>query len=100
VVLFPRTCLSKNAPYNRVMTLWVTKERRIVVVVAEGASEAKNPGLMIYELDFSLRVISARPDSHFQENHHVFAEQGSLDHPWTEEEAEQLRSQVIVKGGL
>ena len=100
VVLFPKTCLAKTSPYNRVQTLWVTKERRIVVPVVEGVSEAKNPGVMIYELDFGLRVISARPDSHLQESHRVLESEGQLDHAWTEEETARLRSQVTVIGGL
>ena len=60
VVLFSRTCLSLDAPYNRAQTVWVTNERRIVVPVVEGVSETKNPGVMIYELDFGLNVVSAR----------------------------------------
>lgn len=100
VVLFPKTCPAKNAPYNRVAALWVTRERRITLAVAEGVSESHNPGVMIYELDFGLKVISARPDSHLQESHRALEVQGLLDHSWTEEETEQLRGQVIVKGGL
>jgi transcriptional regulator with XRE-family HTH domain len=100
VVLFPKTCLARTSPYNRVQTLWVTKERRIVVPVVEGVSEAKNPGVMIYELDFGLNVVSARPDSHLQESHRILEEEGQLDHAWTEEETARLRSQVIVKRGL
>ena len=65
MVVFPRTCLSKNAPYTRAQTIWVTRERRIVLPVVEGYSEEDHPGVMIYELDFDLNVISARPDSHF-----------------------------------
>jgi len=100
IVLFPKTCLAKNAPYNRAIDLRVTVGGRIMLVVAEGVSESENPGLMIYELDFGLNVISARPDSHFQESHRVFEEKGLLDHSWTEEEVEQLRRDVIVKGRL
>jgi transcriptional regulator with XRE-family HTH domain len=100
VVLFPRTCLSKNSPYNRVHSLWITKERRIVLPIVEGVSEARNPGVMIYELDFNLNVISARPDSHLQEAHRLLEIEGALDHSWTEAENERLRSQVIVKGSL
>ena len=100
VVLFPKTCLARTSPYNRVQTLWVTKERRIVVPVVEGVSETKNPGVMIYELDFGLNVVSARPDSHLQESHRILEEEGQLDHAWTEEETARLRSQVIVKRGL
>jgi transcriptional regulator with XRE-family HTH domain len=97
VVLFPRTCVSKDAPYNRVMALHVTRERRIMLAVAEGVSEARNPGVMIYELDFSLNVVNARPDSHLQEAHRALEIQGALNHSWTEEENEQLRRQVVVK---
>lgn len=100
VVLFPRTCLARNAPYNRVFELRVTRERRIMLAVAEGVSEARNPGVMIYELDYGLKVLSARPDSHLQENHRLMEVQGQLDHSWTEEENEQLKRQVIVKGEL
>jgi hypothetical protein len=96
VVLFPRTCLSLDAPYNRAQTVWVTSERRIVVPVVEGVSEAKNPGVMIYELDFGLNVVSARPDSHLQEAHRLLEAEGTLDHSWTEKETEEIRSEVTV----
>lgn len=98
VVLFPKTCLSKIAPYNRVMELRITRERRIVVVVAEGISEARNPGVMIYEFDFGLNIVNARPDSHLQENHRLLETQGLLDHAWTEEESAGLRRKVVIKG--
>lgn len=96
VVLFSRTCVSVDALYNRAQTVWVTKERRIVVPVVEGVSEAKSPGVMIYELDFSLNVISARPDSHLQDAHRALEADGKLDHSWTEAETEQLRAEVTV----
>src|ERR1035437_596466 len=100
VVLFPRTCVSQNAPYNRVPDLRITRERRIVLAVVEGVSEARNPGVMIYELDFGLNVVNCRPDSHLQEAHRAMELQGVLDHSWTEDENERLRSHVIVKGGV
>jgi transcriptional regulator with XRE-family HTH domain len=100
VVLFPKTCLAQNAPYNRVKSLWITQERRITVAVVEGVSEARNPGEMIYELDFGLNVSSARPDSHLQENHRILESQGILDHSWTEEESERMRRGVVVRGRL
>jgi len=99
-VLFPKTCLAQNAPYNRVKSLWITQERRITVAVVEGVSEARNPGEMIYELDFGLIVSSARPDSHLQENHRILESQGILDHSWTEEESERMRREVVVMGRL
>jgi hypothetical protein len=55
---------------------------------------------MIYELDYGLRVVDARPDSHLQESHRVLEAQGSLDHAWTEDENELLRRQVVVIGRL
>jgi hypothetical protein len=96
VVLFPRTCVSKEASYNRVVEMIVTRERRIMLAVAEGVSESKNPGVMIYELDFQLNVLNARPDSHLQESHRQLEIEGVLDHPWTDEEHADLRHRVIV----
>jgi len=100
VVLFPRSCVSKNAPYNRTMELRITREQRIVLAVCEGVSEQRNPGVMIYELDYGLRVVNCRPDSHLYEAHRALELQGLLDHSWTEDENKRLRSQVIVKGGV
>jgi hypothetical protein len=97
VVLFSRTCLSLDALYNRAQTVWVTKEKRIVIPVVEGVSEAKNPGVMIYELDFQLNVISARPDSHLQEAHRLLEAQRQLDHSGTEAESEQIRADVTIQ---
>ncbi len=97
ILLFPKTCLAQHAPYNRVMDVRVTRERRIVVVTAEGIAETQNPGVMIYQLDFDLNVLSARPDSRLQESHRLLEVQGHLDHHWTEEESERLRTQVVVQ---
>ncbi len=97
VVLFPRTCVSQNSPYNRVTGLHVTRERRIVLAIAEGVSEGRNPGVMIYELDFGLNVLSARPDSHLQESHRMMQLEGKLDHSWTEEENRDLAQSVAIK---
>jgi hypothetical protein len=52
---------------------------------------------MIYELDFDLNVVNARPDGHLHEAHRLLERQGELDHEWTEAENAQLRNQVIVK---
>ena len=96
VILLPRTCVSRNAPYTRVSELRITRGRRIVVVAAEGFSEAQNPGGMIYEFDFELNVVNARPDSRLQEAHRQLEIEGELDHSWTEEENERLRSEVVI----
>jgi hypothetical protein len=53
---------------------------------------------MIYELDYHLQVVNCRPDSHLYEAHRALELQGLLDHPWTEEENDRLRSEVVVKG--
>ena len=100
VILFPRTCVSKDASYIRAMELRITRERRIVVAVCDGVSEQRNPGVMIYELDFALSIVNCRPDSHLQEAHRQMELDGKLDHSWTEEENESLRRQVIVRGGI
>jgi transcriptional regulator with XRE-family HTH domain len=100
VMLFPRTCVSKNAPYTRTMEVRITRERRIVLAVCEGLSEQQNPGAMIYELDYDLRIVNCRPTSQLQESHRTLEAQGILDHAWTEEENERLRSQVVVMGRL
>ena len=71
-----------------------------MLAVAEGVSETQNPGLMIYELDYGLSVIHARPDSHLQETHRALEIQGLLDHSLAEEEIEEMRRQVVVKGKL
>lgn len=96
VVLFPRSCVSEDASYTRVSELRITRERRIVVVVTEGVSEARNPGVMIYELDFDLNVVNCRPDSHLRDAHRALEIQGQVDHSWTEEENERLRRAVII----
>jgi len=98
VVLFPRTCVSQNATFNRVSELRITRERRIMLAVVEGFSEARNPGVMIYEFDFGLNIVNCRPESQLQETHRAMELQGVLNHSWTEEESQRLRNQVIIKG--
>lgn len=96
----PKTCLSKDAHYNRVLDVRLTRERRLLVVVAEGVSEADNPGVMIYEFDYHLKLLSARPDSHLMENHHLLELEGKLDHSWDDAESQRIRQSVVVTGSI
>lgn len=88
----------EEAQNYRTMELRITREQRIVLAVAEGVSEQRCPGVMIYELDYHLQVVDCRPDSHLSEAHRALELQGLLDHPWTEEENDRLRSEVVIKG--
>jgi hypothetical protein len=89
VILFPRTCLSADAPYNRVVDLRITSHRRIMVMVAEHYSADSGPGVVIYELSFDLKLISVEPDSHLRHCHTMREAEGLAGHT-LEDELKQL----------
>ena len=56
-----------------------------MLAVVEGVSEAKSPGVMIYELDFRLNVLNARPDNHLPRDYDVNVKVRELYHKlWDE----------------
>jgi len=96
VVFFPRSCISVGQPYTRARRLRVTKER-LVVDVAEGASEAESPAF-VYELDYRLNVVSVLPGGiDVMQEHQALEARGLLDHPFSQEECERLKAGVVVR---
>ncbi len=94
VVLFPKTCLAAHQQYNRVSDLRLIPPRRILVVVSESIKDEGDQGLILYELDYDLKVLSAAPDSVFLNLHRERELEGG--HAWSQAEAEQLIKQVKI----
>ena len=91
-VLFERTCVAKatphREPYNRVISVTVNDER-ISVNVAEGEREDK-PETILYELDRHLNLVTAFPNTKFQQRHLELEGLGLLDHHFSPEELKPL----------
>jgi hypothetical protein len=92
VVLFPKTCLSELKPHNRAVDMRLIPPGRIMVVVSEDIAEAGADGLILYELDYSLNVLSAESDTRFRTIHRQRELAGG--HPWSREEARRLIASV------
>lgn len=97
VVLFPRSCIGMGQHYTRAKTLHVTKDR-IVVEVAEGTTESRDPGF-VYEFDYGLNVVNVAPSSDaVMRLHQQLEAQGKLNHPFfLATECERLKATVIVR---
>ena len=96
-VLFPRSCISKGKPYTRATNLYVTADR-VVVPVAEGTADV-NPGF-VYELDYGLRTLKVVPTGdEVRIAHQELEARGEVDHPYSREDLERLKTGVIVRSG-
>lgn len=97
VVLFPRSCISKGKPYTRVKALLVLRDR-LLVVTAEGVA-MDDPGFT-YELDYSLRPVNVVPSGDgVRVAHQALEARGELDHPYSTNDWERLKSGVIIHRG-
>ena len=95
VVIFPRSCLSKDSDFDRVTELRAVADR-VVVGVTVGVDPSNTPGKIIYEFDKNWHVISATSTAGLKENHRRAERSGVLDHRWTQEEDDAFRAQVKV----
>ena len=96
VIIFPRSCLSKDSDFDRVTELRTVSDR-VVVGVTVGVDPVKTPGKIIYEFDRNWHVISATSTAGLKENHRRAERSGALDHQWTDAEDEELRARVEVR---
>jgi hypothetical protein len=98
VVLFPRSCLARQAAFTRAQALWTSKDR-IVVLVLQGTSddEHNSPGYLVYELDYKLNVLGVTPSDSFQTSHRELEAKGQLDHRLSSAEIDNLRQVQLIR---
>ncbi len=94
IVQFPRTCVGRFKPYNRVREVRVTRER-LFVIVTEDVNELSPTGV-IYELDYQLNVLSVVPLFELQAAHRELQKAGDLDHAFSAEDVERWKKAVVV----
>jgi len=85
VVLFPRTCLSKNAPYTRVDGV-EAHDGGVLVNEIEDYNGSSNR-LIYYDFDSSLRLKRAFDSSQFREEHMKLEQAGLINHFWQQDQA-------------
>ena len=85
VILFPRTCLSRDEPYTRVGTVTVD-DHAIHVITVESFNGLLHRNVF-YDFDFSLRLTSAVLSSDYRDEHLKLERAGVLHHSWREDEA-------------
>lgn len=87
VILFPRTCLSKDAPYTRVTGLQAHDGGFLVTETEDYRFE--NPDRVVfYDFDSSFRLTRAFVSSGFREEHMRWEEIGLVHHFWQKDQAE------------
>jgi hypothetical protein len=98
VVLFPRSCLARQAAFTRAQALWTSKDR-IIVLVLQGTSddEHNSPGYLVYELDYKLNVLGVTPSDSFQTSHRELEAKGQLDHRLSSAEIDNLRRVQVIR---
>ncbi len=95
VILFPRSDVAQGKPYNRVISLQITKDRIVVVTAEDIADTSRN--LIIYQLDHQLHVVDAECSLEFKTEHRAMEQRGELDHQLTQHEIDGLKAKVIIK---
>jgi len=96
VVFFPRSCVSKGQPYNRVQALAINQDR-VRLSVNEGVAAFHDPSLN-YELDFgldSVSVVIGEGDSYYG-LHRDLELKGEIDHVFSEMELSRLKRHVKI----
>jgi hypothetical protein len=94
VVFFPRTPISEQQEYNRVMDIRITPGR-ITVHVAEGIDLITSP-YIIYEFDSGFRAIAAQMASSLQQRYIELQGAGKLPKESPYETADRLLHEVKV----
>ncbi len=85
VVLFPRTCLSRNEPYTRAGGLAAVDGAVHVNIIESFDPTSKR--VVFYDFDQSLRLTRAFVSSDYREEHLNQERAGVLHHSWKEDEA-------------
>ena len=93
VVFFPRTPISKDQEFNRVVDLRVTANN-ITVAVAEGIGYIL--AQVIYEFDHSLQLLNAMLSDDLQQRYALMQKNGELPVETPEVIAERLKGQVKI----
>jgi hypothetical protein len=99
VILFPRSYLLFEGThalhlYNRVQHM-KPFFGGLTVVVAENEVEDALENI-IYDLDWQMNVVAAKPSKRFQDIHWERFQKHTLDHPFRQRDIDQLRKHVVV----
>ncbi len=85
VILFPRTCLSRNEPYTRTGGL-AAVDGAVHMNIIESFDPASKR-VVFYDFDQSLRLTRAVVSSDYREEHLKLEQAGAIHHSWREDEA-------------
>ncbi len=85
VILFPRTCLSRDEPYTRVGNLEV--DDHVIRVTVVESYDPTSRRTVVYEFDHGLHLRRAFLSSNYREEHLKLEHSGALKHSWREDEA-------------
>jgi len=84
VALFPRTCLSKDAPYTRVGSIEAHEGGFVVIEIEDYKGDSNR--LVYYDFDSSLRLKNAFLSSQFREEHMKLEQAGFINHSWRQDQ--------------
>ena len=99
VVLFPRSYLEFDDkrslhPYNRVQFI-NSSEGIFTVAVAEEENQSSSVRIL-YDLDWRLNVVSAKPSREFQDLQWDRFQKKTIDHPYSKKDTQLLEKNVVV----
>jgi hypothetical protein len=93
-VFFPRTPVSRNQEFNRVIQIFVA-DGRITVSITEGISE-DNPNSVVYDFDFQFNIIGAFLSDTIKARYRELEALGIIEKGSVDAEGERLRKQVRI----
>ena len=99
VVLFPRSYLlfeggREPEPFNFANEIKATAGQLMVGVIENHYYNAREK--ILYDLDWRLNVISAKPMKAFQDKHWERFQKGTIDHVFSQKDIDQLEKNVVV----
>ncbi len=95
-LLFRRSCLTGNRPYNRVDRL-IVSGYEVSVEVQERAYEANSPRVY-YSFTPDLKQVAVGISDHFVEEHNDWFRRGTVDHPYSDDCRQRLADIEYVTG--
>ena len=94
VILFPRLCLGRDGPYNRINAVAID-QHAIRATVLESYDGLSNR-LVYFDFDHAFRLTRAFVSSQYQEEHLGLERTGVLRHSWHDDDA-SLSKDIVYR---
>jgi len=98
VLLFPRSCISRRFElYNMSRQIRISGKTLQLSVFERPTDPGSDSVQVLYTLDFRLNLLAVQPTDYFLATHRRLEAEGTLNHPFDDGEARQLRELRYLK---